>query len=131
MHGGKVLWLLDPVNASMDSLQTSESTVGVDLDLKLEDQLFKYGLKLNKNLLLDLNAAALGVRTGEAGGRPQIEFSGGIISTFRTSVCHPLVKTSCSKRQFVSGTDTVIREGIKKHLYSKLLDIRVSRQHLH
>lgn len=116
MHGGKVLWLLDPVNASMDSLQTSESTVGVDLDLKLEDQLFKYGLKLNKNLLLDLNAAALGVRTGEAGGRPQIEFFRWYyFPLLGQASAHPLVKNiNVVKGQFVSGTDTVIREGIKK-----------------
>ncbi|MBU2465772.1 MAG: Gldg family protein, partial [Bacteroidetes bacterium] len=37
MHGGKVLWLVDPVIASMDSLQNTESTVGVDLDVKLDD----------------------------------------------------------------------------------------------
>lgn len=116
MHGGKVLWLVDPVNASMDSLQTSESTVGVDLDLKLDDMLFKYGIKLNKTLLLDLNAAALGVRTGEAGGRPQIEFFRWFyFPLLAQASTHPLVKNiNAVKGQFVSGTDTVIREGIKK-----------------
>ena len=116
MHGGKVLWLVDAVNASMDSLQTSESTVGVDLDLKLDDMLFKYGLKLNKTLLLDLNAAALGVRTGEAGGRPQIEFFRWFYFPLLGQASnHPLVKNiNAVKGQFVSGTDTVIREGIKK-----------------
>lgn len=116
MHGGKVLWLIDPVSASMDSLQSSESTVGVDLDLKLDDMLFKYGLKLNKNLLLDLNAAALGVRTGEAGGRPQIEFFRWYyFPLLGQASSHPLVKNiNAVKGQFVSGTDTVIREGIKK-----------------
>lgn len=116
MHGGKVLWLIDPVNASMDSLQASESTVGVDLDLKLDDLFFKYGLKLNKTLLLDLNAAALGVRTGEAGGRPQIEFFRWYYFPLLGQASkHPLVKNiNTVKGQFVSGTDTVIREGIKK-----------------
>ena len=116
MHGGKVLWLIDPVNASMDSLQKSESTVGVDLDLKLDDMLFKYGIKLNKNLLLDLNAAALGVRTGEAGGRPQIEFFRWYyFPLLGQASTHPLVKNiNAVKGQFVSGTDTVIHEGIKK-----------------
>jgi ABC-2 type transport system permease protein len=116
MHGGKVLWLVDPVVASMDSLQNTESTVGVDLDVKLDDMLFKYGLRLNKNLLLDLNAAAIGVRTGEAGGRPQIDFFRWFyFPLLEQASTHPLVKNiNAVKGEFVSSIDTMIREGIKK-----------------
>ena len=74
MHGGKVLWLIDPVSATMDSLQTSESTIGNALDLNLDDMFFKYGLRLNKNLLLDLNSAKIALRTGQMGGQAQIEY---------------------------------------------------------
>ncbi len=116
MHGGKVLWMIDPVKASMDSLQTAESTVGVDLDVKLDDQLFKYGVRLNKNLLLDLNAAALGIRTGETGGRPQIEFFRWYyFPLLEAASAHPMVKNmNAVKADFVSSIDTIIREGIKK-----------------
>ena len=41
MHGGKVLWLVEPVMATMDSLQSQESTIAVDMDLNLDDMLFK------------------------------------------------------------------------------------------
>ncbi len=74
MHGGKVLWLVEPVFATMDSLQNQESTMGIDQDLNLDDMLFKYGVRLNHNLLLDLNCAALPVRTGQVAGQPQLEF---------------------------------------------------------
>ncbi len=74
MRGGKVLWLVDPVLASMDSLQSSESTMGNSLDIKLDDMFFKYGVRLNKNLLLDYNAAAIALRTGQMGGQAQIEY---------------------------------------------------------
>lgn len=74
MHGGKVLWLIEPVFATMDSLQTAESTMGIALDLHLDDQLFKYGVKLDKNLLLDYNSAAIALRTGQMGGQAQIEY---------------------------------------------------------
>ena len=74
MHGGKVLWLIDPVSATMDSLQTSESTIGNALDINLDDMFFKYGLRLNKNLLLDLNSAKIALRTGQMGGQAQIEY---------------------------------------------------------
>ena len=48
MHGGKVLWLVEPVFATMDSLQNQESTVGVEQDLNLDDMLFKYGVRLDR-----------------------------------------------------------------------------------
>ena len=74
MHGGKVLWLVDPVFATMDSLQMSESTIGNALNVKLDDMFFKYGLRLNSNLLLDLNSAKIALRTGQMGGQAQIEY---------------------------------------------------------
>ena len=74
MHGGKVLWLVEPVFATMDSLQNQESTMGIDLDINLDDMLFKYGVRMNHNLLLDLNCAALPIRTGQVAGQPQLEF---------------------------------------------------------
>lgn len=74
MRGGKVLWLVDPVFATMDSLQSSESTMGNTLNLNLDDMFFKYGLRLNKNLLLDYNSAAIALRTGQMGGQAQIEY---------------------------------------------------------
>lgn len=74
MRGGKVLWLIDPVFATMDSLQAAESTMGNSLNINLDDMFFKYGLKLNKDLLLDYNSAAIALRTGQMGGQAQIEY---------------------------------------------------------
>ena len=74
MRGGKVLWLIDPVFATMDSLQSSESTMGNTLNLNLDDMFFKYGVRLNNNLLLDLNSAKIALRTGQMGGQAQIEY---------------------------------------------------------
>ena len=74
MHGGKILWLIDPVFATMDSLQMSESTIGNTLNIKLDDMFFKYGVRLNSNLLLDLNSAKIALRTGQMGGQAQIEY---------------------------------------------------------
>ena len=74
MHGGKILWLIDPVFATMDSLQMAESTIGNTLNIKLDDMFFKYGVRLNSNLLLDLNSAKIALRTGQMGGQAQIEY---------------------------------------------------------
>jgi ABC-2 type transport system permease protein len=56
MRGGKVLWLIDAVNANMDSLQSATTTIGMTMDLNLEDMLFGYGVRINQNLVMDLNA---------------------------------------------------------------------------
>lgn len=116
MHGGKVLWLVDPVLASMDSIGMSESTVGVDLKHNLDDQLFKYGVRLNRNLLLDLNSAAIGMRTGQVGNQPQIEFFRWYYFPLLTAASsHPIVRNLNSiKTQFVSSVDTVMVDGVKK-----------------
>jgi ABC-2 type transport system permease protein len=52
----------------------SESTIGNALNVKLDDMFFKYGLRLNSNLLLDLNSAKIALRTGQMGGQAQIEY---------------------------------------------------------
>lgn len=107
MHGGKVLWLVEPVMATMDSLQTQESTIGVDLDLNLDDMLFKYGVRLNHDLLLDLNCAALPVRTGQVAGQAQLEFFRWFyFPLLQAASKHAMVRNmNAIKADFVSSLD--------------------------
>ena len=56
MHGGKVLWLLDGTNAEMDSLKINggiQSVIGNDINL--DDMLFKYGVRVNTDVVQDIN----------------------------------------------------------------------------
>ena len=112
MHGGKVLWLIDPVSATMDSLQTSESTIGNAIDLNLDDMFFKYGLRLNKNLLLDLNSAKIALRTGQMGGQAQIEyFNWYYFPLLNAASNNSIVKNiNPLKADFVSSIDPVISD---------------------
>ena len=73
MYGGKVVWLIDPVFASMDSLQRSEFTMAIPQDLNLEDQLFTYGVRLNTNLIQDIQSAPIPIITGMIGNQPKTE----------------------------------------------------------
>ena len=54
MRGGKVLWFIDRLEAEMDSLQIKNQVIAYDRELNLEDLLFKYGVRINPNLLMDL-----------------------------------------------------------------------------
>ncbi|HMM10653.1 MAG TPA: gliding motility-associated ABC transporter substrate-binding protein GldG [Bacteroidales bacterium] len=116
MYGGKVLWLVDPVLASMDSLQMNESTVGVDLDLKLDDMFYKYGVRLNRNFVLDINSASIPLRTGQVGGQAQIEFfRWPYFPLLNQASNHPVVRNINSiKADFVSSIDTIAVENIRK-----------------
>ena len=107
MHGGKVLWLIEPVFATMDSLQSQESTIGIEQDLNLDDMLFKYGVRLNRDLLLDLTCAALPVRTGQMGGQAQLEFFRWFyFPLLQAASEHPMVRNMNSiKADFVSSMD--------------------------
>ena len=117
MHGGKVLWLVEPVMATMDSLQTQESTIAVDMDLNLDDMLFKYGVRMNHDLLLDLNCAALPVRTGQVAGQAQLEyFRWFYFPLLQTASNHPMVRNmNAIKADFVSSLDaTTSANGISQ-----------------
>ena len=113
MHGGKVLWLVEPVFATMDSLTSQESTIGVDQDLNLDDMLFKYGVRLNRNLLLDINCAALPIRTGQVAGQAQLEFYRWFYFPLAQSASnHPMVRNmNAIKLDFVSSIDATTSEG--------------------
>ena len=113
MHGGKVLWLVEPVYATMDSLTSQESTVGVDQDLNLDDMLFRYGVRLNRNLLLDMNCAALPIRTGQVAGQAQLEFYRWFYFPLAQAASnHPMVRhLNAVKMDFVSSIDPTTSDG--------------------
>ncbi len=116
MRGGRILWLIDPVLASMDSLKRVKSTMAITKYLNLDDQLFTYGVRLNNNLIMDLNALPIPLRTGQIGNQAQIEFFPWyfypIISPTGN---HPLIKNlNALKTAFVSSIDTIYTPGIKK-----------------
>ena len=110
MHGGKILWLIDPVFATMDSLQMSESTIGNTLNINLDDMFFKYGVRLNTNLLLDLNSAKIALRTGQMGGQAQIEyFNWYYFPLLNAASNNSIVKNiNPVKADFISSIDPVI-----------------------
>jgi ABC-2 type transport system permease protein len=116
MRGGKVLWLIDAVNASMDSLQKYRSTMGLVNNINLEDMLFNYGVRINANLILDKIAMPIPVKTGQIGDKPQFEFFPWYYFPVLTpTIPHPIVNgLNAIKTEFVSSIDTVSAEGVKK-----------------
>jgi len=71
MNGGRVLWLIDGTQTSMDSLVSKSESYALANDINLDDMLFKYGVRINYNLVLDGVCAPLAVKRGMENGQPQ------------------------------------------------------------
>ncbi len=124
MYGGKVMWLIDPVFASMDSIQSKENTVSVENNLDLQIQLFNYGVRINRDLVLDLNGLPIPIRTGQVGGQAQIDFFPWYyFPVIMPTSKHPIVKNlNAIKTQFVSSIDTTSAKNVQKTILLKTSD---------
>jgi ABC-2 type transport system permease protein len=116
MKGGKVLWLVDPVYVTMDSLQKNNETVAFAPRLNLEDMLFNYGVRINYNLILDIQSSSIPMVTGRSGNQPQISLVPWYYFPLITTLLkHPIVNNLNSiKLEFASTLDTIAVEGISK-----------------
>jgi ABC-2 type transport system permease protein len=57
MNGGKVLWLYEAVSVNNDSLMSNQQTVCLYRPLNIEDQLFRYGVRVNPDIIQDVECA--------------------------------------------------------------------------
>ena len=71
MHGGRIMWLIDPVSVSLDSLSSGMSTLAFPRDLNLADQLFHYGVRINSDLIQDVECQQIKVNTALIGQPPK------------------------------------------------------------
>jgi len=70
MNGGKVLWLVDEVKVNADSLASGE-TAALYRPLNIEDQLFRYGARINPVIIQDLDCATIRLAVIRGGVSPQ------------------------------------------------------------
>ncbi len=133
MNGGKILWAIDPLFTSIDSLQKSGAAIALPYDLKLDDMFFKYGVRINPNLILDLQSSAIPVNKAFRGQQPRFELMPWMFSPLiMPTGSHPIVKNlEVIKIDFGSSIDTVEANGITKTIllnsskYSKTLNAPV------
>ncbi|WP_294202637.1 MULTISPECIES: gliding motility-associated ABC transporter substrate-binding protein GldG [Chryseobacterium] len=72
MNGGKTLWMIDAVNAEMDTLMRSQKVMPFPVDINMTDFFFNYGVRINPALVKDVKKfALLRLVTGEVSGNPQ------------------------------------------------------------
>jgi ABC-2 type transport system permease protein len=115
MNGGKVIWMIDKAHADMDSLYASATFLATDISLNIDDLLFRYGVRIQPDLLKDLYCAPFPI-VEEIRGNP--------ITNFYPWSFYPLISAnpnhSIGKRldpillRFASSIDTVGTKDIKK-----------------
>ncbi|MBZ5858474.1 gliding motility-associated ABC transporter substrate-binding protein GldG [Flavihumibacter profundi] len=117
MQGGKIIWMIDNLYAEMDSLQRVQNEfIAFDRGLKIEDLLFKYGVRINQDLVQDLNADKIPSVVGSMGGKPQIQVLPWPYFPLLTNYSgHPIAKNlDYVLSQFPNSIDTVEAKGIHK-----------------
>jgi ABC-2 type transport system permease protein len=117
MHGGKIVWSIDQVSAELDSLRGhGGEQLTFPKQLNLDDQLFKYGIRINNNLILDMNCSQIPVNTGSVAGQGQIQMVPWLFyPIFIPTSKHPLVKNLDGiHSEFASTIDTLNVKGTTK-----------------
>lgn len=116
MHGGKTLWMMDAVNADMDTLYTEKKIMAYPLDLNMTDFFFNYGIRINPALVKDLKKSALiRIVSGQVAGNPQ--YTSFLWPYFPLGISennNPITKNiNPVKFEFPTSIDTLGRKNIK------------------
>ena len=113
MHGGKLLLFIDRLNAEMDSLQQKNEVIAYDRDLKINELLFKYGARINADLLMDLQCDFLPF---DVNGNGQFELLPWNYFPVLESKSNHIINKNLGfvSARFINSIDTTEAEGIKK-----------------
>ncbi|TPE46172.1 gliding motility-associated ABC transporter substrate-binding protein GldG [Pontibacter mangrovi] len=115
MKGGKAVFFVDPMHADLDSAAAG-GTFAMPYSLNLDDLFFRYGMRLNSTLIMDLNSGFIPVVTGYLGDKPQTEMlNWRFYPLLNNFAKHPITQNlDAVYSKFVSTMDTVKADGIRK-----------------
>ena len=111
MYGGKILWLVDALDADLDSLQGKEQTFATRLPTNLEEMFFNYGVRINPDLIMDYRCRGIPMMGND--NRMQL-VPWYYFPTLVPNSDHPIVRNlDVLKTDFISSID-LIDNNIKK-----------------
>ncbi|MFD0792378.1 gliding motility-associated ABC transporter substrate-binding protein GldG [Mucilaginibacter litoreus] len=117
MRGGRMLWAIDQVSAELDSLRgKGGQQLAFNKQLNLDDQLFRYGVRINYDLIADMNCSQIPVTTGDAGGQAQIQMLPWLFyPVYLPFSKHPVVKNLDGiSSQFASSIDMLNVKNVRE-----------------
>ena len=109
MYGGKLLWLVDPLDADLDSLAHAGQAVATRLPLNIDEMLFTYGARINPDVIMDIRCRPIPMTVGMVGEKPQIQFQPWMYFPEIVPLSsHPIVRNlDLIKTDFVSSIDLI------------------------
>ncbi|MCB0657667.1 MAG: gliding motility-associated ABC transporter substrate-binding protein GldG [Saprospiraceae bacterium] len=109
MNGGKIIWLIDGVDADLDSLANRDEFIPPPNDINLFSMLTRYGVRYNYNLVLDYSCSSIQLITGMQGDKPQTQrFPFYFFPVLLPQSDHPIVKNiNPINLYFASTLDTI------------------------
>jgi gliding-associated putative ABC transporter substrate-binding component GldG len=115
MRGGRMLFLCDMLQVNMDSAG-GEGTIAIPRQLNLDDMFFRYGFRLNKDYVLDMNAGRYPVVVGNMGENPQVMLlTWPFFPVVNQYGDHLIVRNlDAVYCKFAGTVDTVMAPGIKR-----------------
>ncbi len=117
MKGGKVLWFVDMVNASIDSISRGNASMALIRTLNIEDLLFRYGVRINPVLVQDIQCSMIPVNVALAGSAPDFKPAPWLYSPLLSAPGNNPVTRNLNmiKTEFTGYIDTIeARKGIRK-----------------
>jgi gliding-associated putative ABC transporter substrate-binding component GldG len=115
-HGGRAMFFIDALRVDLDSVSRNGASLATPYNLNLDDLLFRYGVRLNPNLLLDLNSGQIPLVTGMTGNKPKIEpLPWQLYPLINRFSPNPITRNlDAVYLKFVGNIDTVKATGIRK-----------------
>jgi len=109
MNGGSVMWLVDQVHVPYDSLAFMPTVMALPRDLNIDDILFKYGVRINRTLVLDSKCAQIPVNIAPEGERADFKPAPWyFFPLLEPDANNPITKNlDLIRGQFISPIDTV------------------------
>jgi ABC-2 type transport system permease protein len=110
MGGGRMLWMVDPILTDLDSLRSSQTTMATANPIGLNHQFFDYGVRLNRNLVIDPQCAPIAFDAGPQGNQRSMQLFSWYFSPLAIpqGISHPITTNLDPIHfDFVSGLDTV------------------------
>lgn len=116
MNGGKSMWLIDKVVADIDSLQNeNNATLAYPRELNLDDLFFKYGVRINYQLVQDLLSTPITAQSAQ-GDAPIDWLYSPIIKSNNNHTINKNI--NLVKLEFANTLDT-LKNGLKKTVLLK------------
>lgn len=118
MHGGRILWAMDGVRFSEDILSKEGFTPVIALDLRLQDMLFRYGVRISPSLLQDMQCLPVPVNVSADPENPNFQpmpwyYAPLLLTSQQSPVSKNLMQVSstfCSGLEFVGEGDNLRKE---------------------